>query len=132
MLRMSDLTLKFKVDQPRITTVVASFFRTLTKITFLGIRKCSRKMANIQALSYLCIGIRIARISWNDHFNSSCFYSNHSQGNTTQSFITTNKYTVNPLRPNSDLSQTSHCNIKGLSVRVVMRIENMITQVKFY
>ena len=39
---------------------------------------------------------------------------------------------VNPLRPNSDLSQTSHCNIKGLSVSVVMRIENMITQVKFY
>ena len=39
---------------------------------------------------------------------------------------------VNPLRPNSDLSQTSHCNIKGLSVSEVMRIENMITQVKFY
>ena len=39
---------------------------------------------------------------------------------------------VNPLRPNSDLSQTSHCNIKSLSVREVMRIENMITQVQFY
>ena len=38
----------------------------------------------------------------------------------------------NPLRPNSDLSQTSHCNIKGLSVSEVMRIKNMITQVKFY
>ena len=38
----------------------------------------------------------------------------------------------NPLRPNSDLSQTSHCNIKGLSVSEVMRIENMITQVQFY
>ena len=38
---------------------------------------------------------------------------------------------INPLRPNSDLSQTSHCNIKGLSVSEVMRIENMITQVKF-
>ena len=36
------------------------------------------------------------------------------------------------LRPNSDLSQPSHCNIKGLSVSVVMRIENMITRVKFY
>ena len=36
-----------------------------------------------------------------------------------------------PLRPNSDLSQTSHCNNKGLSVRKVMRIENMIIQVKF-
>ena len=36
------------------------------------------------------------------------------------------------LRPNSDLSQTSHCNIKCLSVSEVMRIENMITQVKFY
>ena len=39
---------------------------------------------------------------------------------------------INPLRPNSDLSQTSHCNIKGLSVSEVKRIENMITQVKFY
>ena len=39
---------------------------------------------------------------------------------------------VNPLRPNSDLSQTSLCNIKGLSVSEVMRIENMITQVQFY
>ena len=39
---------------------------------------------------------------------------------------------LNPLRPNSNLSQTSHCNNKGLSVREVMRIENMITQVKFY
>ena len=38
---------------------------------------------------------------------------------------------VNPLRPNSDLSQTSHCNIQGLSVSEVMRIENMITQVQF-
>ena len=38
---------------------------------------------------------------------------------------------VNPLRPNSDLSQTSRCNMKGLSVRAVMRIESMITQVKF-
>ena len=36
------------------------------------------------------------------------------------------------LRPNSDLSQTSHCNIKGLSVREVMRVENMITQSIFY
>ena len=41
-------------------------------------------------------------------------------------------YRFNPLRPSSDLSQTSHCNIKGLSVSEVMRIENMITQVKFY
>ena len=32
----------------------------------------------------------------------------------------------------TDLSETSHCNIKGLSVREVLRIENMITQVKFY
>ena len=39
---------------------------------------------------------------------------------------------INPLRPNSDLRQTSHCNIKGLSVSEVMRIENMIAQVKFY
>ena len=37
-----------------------------------------------------------------------------------------------PLRPNNDESQTSHWNIKGLSVNEVMRIENMITQVKFY
>ena len=39
---------------------------------------------------------------------------------------------VNPLRPNSDLSQTSHCNIMGLSVSEVIRIGNVITQVKFY
>ena len=31
-----------------------------------------------------------------------------------------------------DGSQTSHCNVKDLSVRQVMRIENVITQVKFY
>ena len=37
---------------------------------------------------------------------------------------------LNPLRPNSDLSQTSHWNIKGSSVSEVMRIEIMITQVK--
>ena len=37
----------------------------------------------------------------------------------------------NPLRPNNDLSQTSHCNIKGVSVGEVMRIENEITPVKF-
>ena len=39
---------------------------------------------------------------------------------------------INPLRPNNDESQTSHCNIKGLSVSEVMRTENMITQVQFY
>ena len=39
---------------------------------------------------------------------------------------------VNPLRPNNDESQTSHCNIKSVSVSEVMRIENMITQVQFY
>ena len=39
---------------------------------------------------------------------------------------------INPLRPNSDLNQTSHCNIKGVSVSEVMRTENMITQVKCY
>ena len=38
----------------------------------------------------------------------------------------------NPLRPNNDLSQTSHYIIKGLSFSEVMRIENMITQVKFH
>ena len=38
---------------------------------------------------------------------------------------------INLLNPNSDLSSISHCNIKSLSVREVMRIENMITQVKF-
>ena len=35
------------------------------------------------------------------------------------------------LSPESDLSQISYCSIKGLSVMEVMRIENMITQVKF-
>ena len=39
-------------------------------------------------------------------------------------------YPLNPLRPNSDGSQISHCNIMDLSVSQVMRIENMITQVK--
>ena len=43
-----------------------------------------------------------------------------------------NKSTFNPLRPNNDVSQTSHRNIKGVSVSEVMRIENMITQVQFY
>ena len=38
----------------------------------------------------------------------------------------------NLSRPNSDLSQISHCNNKGLSVSEVMRTENMITQDKFY
>ena len=38
---------------------------------------------------------------------------------------------INPLT-NSDLSQISHCNIKRLSVSEALRIENMITQVKFY
>ena len=38
----------------------------------------------------------------------------------------------NPLRPNNDVSQTSHCNIKGLSVTEVMRIENTIIQLQFY
>ena len=38
----------------------------------------------------------------------------------------------NPLRPKNDLSQTSPCNIQGLSVSEVLRIENMITQMKFY
>ena len=38
---------------------------------------------------------------------------------------------INPKSPNSDLSQISHCIIKGLSVKEDMRIENMITQVKF-
>ena len=37
----------------------------------------------------------------------------------------------NPVSPNSDLNQISHCSIKGLSVRTVVRTENMITQVKF-
>ena len=34
--------------------------------------------------------------------------------------------------PNSDLRLTSHCNIKGLSVSEVMKIENVIIQVQFY
>ena len=39
---------------------------------------------------------------------------------------------INPIKSNSYLGQTSHCNIKGLSVSEVMIIENMITQVQFY
>ena len=42
------------------------------------------------------------------------------------------EYLINPLRPNNDLSQTSHSNIKGVSVSEVMRIENEITPVKLY
>ena len=34
---------------------------------------------------------------------------------------------VNTLSPNSGLSQISHCSIKGLLVREVMRTENMIS-----
>ena len=37
----------------------------------------------------------------------------------------------NPLSAISDLNQISHCNSKGLSVGKIMRIENMISQVKF-
>ena len=48
------------------------------------------------------------------------------------SYLQLSSILFNPLRPNSDLSQTSHCNIEGLSVSEVMRIENTITQVKFY
>ena len=36
----------------------------------------------------------------------------------------------NPLRLKSDLNNIYHCNIKGLSVREIMRIENMISKVK--
>ena len=39
---------------------------------------------------------------------------------------------LNPLRPNNDLSQISPYNIQGLSVSELLRIENMITQMKFY
>ena len=38
----------------------------------------------------------------------------------------------NSLRPNNDVSQTSHWNIEGVSVSEVMRIDNMITQVQCY
>ena len=41
------------------------------------------------------------------------------------------KFRVNPLSPNSDLSQISHYSFKNLSVREVIRTESMITQVKF-
>ena len=40
------------------------------------------------------------------------------------------KHIVNPFSHNSDPSQISHCSIKGLSVREVMRAENIIAQVK--
>ena len=30
----------------------------------------------------------------------------------------------NPLRTKSDLNEIYHCNIKGLSIREIMRIEN--------
>ena len=47
--------------------------------------------------------------------------------NTVNNVITT---LLNSFSRNSVLSQISHCNIKGLSVREVTRTENMITQVK--
>ena len=37
----------------------------------------------------------------------------------------------NPLRPKSDLNEIYHCNVKGLSVREIMRIENLNSEVKF-
>ena len=40
-------------------------------------------------------------------------------------------YPINPLSRNSDLSSISHSSIKVLLVREVVRIENMINQVKF-
>ena len=46
--------------------------------------------------------------------------------------VTLRTISFNPLRPNNDLTQTSHCNIKALSGSEVMRIEIMITQVKVY
>ena len=51
---------------------------------------------------------------------------------TLDAYICGQNMCVNPLRPNNDLTQTSHCNIKGVSVSEVMRIEDMITQVQFY
>ena len=47
-------------------------------------------------------------------------------------FGTVRNERINALRTNSDLSQTSHCNIKGLSVSEVWRILDTIAQVKFY
>ena len=59
--------------------------------------------------------------------------SNKSSSRVGSSELNTVSYFfVNPLRPNNDVSQTSHCNIKGVSVSEVIRIENMITQVQFY
>ena len=56
----------------------------------------------------------------------------HKENEIHLGFLDERLHLLNPLRPNSDLSQTSHCNIKGLSVSEVMRIDNMITQVKCY
>ena len=39
---------------------------------------------------------------------------------------------LNPSRPNSDLSQTSHCNIKGLSDGEVMRIVLLVHSLHFH
>ena len=38
---------------------------------------------------------------------------------------------VNPLSSNNVRSLISHSSIKGVSIREIMRIENMITQVQF-
>ena len=64
------------------------------------------------------------------HWRQGCLLRTETQTNAPQHFLPGNKNTLGGVY--SDLSQTSHCNIKGLSVREVMRIENMITQVKFY
>ena len=46
--------------------------------------------------------------------------------------LLTDAMSINLLRPNNDVSETSHCNIKSLSVSEDKRIENMMTQVQFY
>ena len=46
--------------------------------------------------------------------------------------LTNHERQPDPEDDNNDLSQTSHCNIKGVSVSEVMRIENRFTPVKFY
>ena len=50
---------------------------------------------------------------------------------TSEDTLVRRTHCCNRLSLNSDLSQMSHCSIKGLSVGEGTTIENMITQVKF-
>ena len=64
----------------------------------------------------------VKALQWNQ-MRSGSKYLSQSQSSLNQSITIRNASSsmntvsnINPLRPNNDLTQTSHCNIKGLSV----------------